>query len=87
MTLDEKHDIIYEVIEESISEIEKTINEVVNSDEFKMELYEKLKKRGVEIKFKDNKHTKLIGNIEMDKYDVYFGEDLHESIKEDLIIL
>lgn len=83
----DKHDIIYEVIDEFISSVEKGVSEFFNSDEFKMDLRERLKERGVEIKFKDYKNTKLIGNIEIDKYEIYFGEELYETIKEDLVIV
>lgn len=89
--LDNKYDIIFEVIEEFIGGVGKGVSEFFNSDEFKIDLKERLKERGVEIKFKDDKKTKLIGNdkvkIEMDKYEVYFTEELHETIKKDLVIV
>ena len=51
-----------------------------------MELKMKLSNRNVEVNFKDMNNTKEIHSITMDKYSVYFDEDLHEDITKDLII-
>ena len=58
MTLDDKHDIIYEVLEGLINEVEKSVSEHFNSEEFKMELKMKLSNRNVEVNFKDMNNTK-----------------------------
>ena len=86
MTLDDKHDIIYEVLEGMINEVEKSVSEHFNSEEFKMELKMKLSNRNVEVNFKDMNNTKEIHSITMDKYSVYFDEDLYEDITKDLVI-
>ena len=46
----------------------------------------KLSNRNVEVNFKDMNNTKEIHSITMDKYPVYFDEDLHEDITKDLVI-
>ena len=87
MTLDDKHDIIFHVLEnEMIESVRKGVSDYFNSEEFKMELKMRLSNRNVEVDFKDMNNTKVIHNIEMDKYSVFFDEDLHDDIVKDLII-
>lgn len=86
MTTDEKHDILFNVLEGMINEVENEVSMYFNSKEFKMKLKMKLSNQNVEIDFKDMENTKQIQNITMDKYSVYFNEDLYEDVRNDLVI-
>ncbi len=87
MTLDDKHDVIFKVLEDDmIKSVLQGISEYLNSDEFKTELKMKLSNRNVEVTFKDMKNTKLIGEIETEKYSPFFTDELYEDIKNDLVI-
>ena len=86
MTTDEKHDILFNVLEGMINEVENEVSMYFNSKEFKMKLKMKLSNQNVEVDFKDMENTKQIQNITMDKYSVYFNEDLYEDVRNDLVI-
>jgi DNA-binding MltR family transcriptional regulator len=83
--LEEKHDIVNDVLEEIVKEVETEISERFNSIEFKLFLKNKLKEKNVSIDFTDMENTKMYGEIEFVKYSTSF-ESLVDDISEDLII-
>ena len=80
--MENKFEVIYEVLDEMIVDIEKQVTEEINSFQFKMELKEKLLKRGVLVDFKDMNELCEHG---LPKYSVCLDQT-HDDIQKDLVI-
>jgi hypothetical protein len=86
MTLDDKHNIIFETTNNYINEFERELSERINSTEFKMELKRRLEKQNVQIDFVNMNNTETFHNITIDKYSVFVCEDFYDDLNRDIVI-
>ena len=86
MALNDKHNIIFEITNNYISEFELELSKRINSIEFKMELKRRLKNENVDIDFVDMNDTIKIRDVEIGKYSVFLCGDFYDDLNEDIII-
>lgn len=86
MTLDDKHDIIFNVTNDFISQYERELSEKINSTEFKLELKRRLEEKNVQIDYVNMNNTETFNNITIDKYSVFLSGDFYEDLNKDMIV-